>query len=103
MRVVVRFADGADSDRELAQFIEFGMRRGARHKNRCRRNVHHTRRKANAQRVIAGTCGNDAARAFVHRHQRHPIQRAARLERTGDLPIFEFEKNLRADTLAQQK
>jgi hypothetical protein len=55
-----------------------------------------------ALRVVAGRHRDHAARAFVGRERLQPVERAAFLERRGELQVLELQPDLGADDLGQR-
>ena len=79
----------------------FDLGRGGRHEDR-RRRVEVLRRVRDAEAVIARGAGDDAARAHLGRQRREHVERAAQLERAGDLRVLELEVHVAAGDRAER-
>ena len=79
---------------EHAGLFHFRVRRGARHDD-AGRDAEPATVIGDRLRVIAGRHRNNAATPLVRRQIEQPVQRAAFLERRGELMILELQMNLR--------
>ena len=105
-RVLARLVEGVavqhDLGAEAARALDLDHRRRQRHHDH-RAQAQPLRVVRHTLRVVAGRRGDDALDRLPDVDQRRQlVQRAALLERRGELQVLELQEDLRADDLAQR-
>ena len=101
-RLGVRRTFEDDRRAELAGAADLDLRCGARHHD-GRGDVEPSRVIGQALRVISGRRGDHAAGFLLVGQLQQRVERAALLERTGDLQLFELEADIDADGIGQPR